>query len=785
VIDIIRNEPKTIPVAMFGPQNMTTQSFSTQYIFKNTDSPDSVRIKYTDDTTWNDADVVCTLPGGTADNPADVELKGVTNRDQAWREGMSLAAKNRDQRRLINISTGREGFIPRYGDLCALSHDVPGWGYSGKVTSIEKSGTTATVHLSEPVEFTPSVTHFIAFRKRDGSVDGPYIAVESVNGFKNEIRISGTASAIAALYISSGIREDLTQYQFGPVERRALNAILTNAKPQKDGSCALTFVNYALSVHTAENGGAVPPPDSVSNLPQTPVVPIIDSIDVHQTAVVNEQIVICTPARGANYYEYQLSSDGIGWAAIGTGGPTLVIHLSPGEWWVRARGVGNLPGPWSTWNGTLEGTSLPLVELDSLTASTDQVFQIEVDFTIKANNGGIAGSVELKWGLTNDLGAAVGGVILPVPTMKYIVANLGAGQELWFWGRVIDTAGRVGPWYNAAAGVKGSATFDSDKIRTYISGQIEKSWLAQSLRDELDADGVSITTLESQTANMWMVKVQQTVGGRTALAGIGIGTQNNGGIVESQVLIMADRFAIIQPNNTGQTVSPFIVQGNDIYMASAFIQNASITNAKIADASITTAKIADANITAAKIANAQIINAHIVNAQVDRLKVAGNAVTTSAAFDFGYWTGQGWDQNWRDRGYGSITMPEQAHLMVVIQNSFDEGVQLTTSDLPEAQYNHWNFEMRLLINGGEWGRAEIPRTVAPTVVYYNISDIPEPFAAISGTRVSPSTAWSHNWMCFNISGALNITIQYRLRNEGEAVRSLNTSTRIFLLTAYR
>ncbi|MDR3427905.1 host specificity protein J [Silvimonas sp.] len=79
---------------------------------------------------------------------------------------------------------------------------------------------------------------------------------------------------------------------------------------------------------------------------------------------------------------------------------------------------------------------------------------------------------------------------------------------------------------------------------------------------------------------MWSVKTQVTADGHTYMAGIGVGVDNASGVIESQVLIAADRFAIINPNGTG-LVSPFAITGGQVFMNQAFIADGTITNAKI------------------------------------------------------------------------------------------------------------------------------------------------------------------------------------------------------------
>ncbi|OGU09127.1 MAG: hypothetical protein A2075_12445 [Geobacteraceae bacterium GWC2_58_44] len=75
----------------------------------------------------------------------------------------------------------------------------------------------------------------------------------------------------------------------------------------------------------------------------------------------------------------------------------------------------------------------------------------------------------------------------------------------------------------------------------------------------------------------------------------------------SAVEILADRFAIVDPDNAATVQVPFIVDNGAVYMSNAMIKNAAITTAKIADAAITAAKIGEA--------------------QVETLKIKGNAVT--------------------------------------------------------------------------------------------------------------------------------------------------------------
>jgi hypothetical protein len=351
VIDLVRDEAKTIRTAMFTPSNIASNSLQIEYMFQSYDTPDYVIVQYTDDVTFQPVEVSCVLAGGTQLKPARLQLFGCTSRDQAWRWGMRQAAANRDRRRNITLTTEMEGYIPRYGDLVSVSHDVPAWGLSGSVVSYAGG----VVTTSEPLEWTAGQTHYMAFRKRDGSADGPYVVTQGEDDF------TAIVSGAPALYISDGTSEEATFYQFGPSDRHGLDCQVLSVSPQGDGQVQLTLVNYASSVQDAETSGSVPPPPPASLLPGITDAPVVASVAVIGTPQNGQSMVSCTPARGAVSYEFQGSADGgVTWTALGASTvPSTMANLGAGSWQVRARAIGNLAGPWAVWNGLIADVTYP------------------------------------------------------------------------------------------------------------------------------------------------------------------------------------------------------------------------------------------------------------------------------------------------------------------------------------------------------------------------------------------------------------------------------------------
>ena len=581
LIDFVRNEPKSLPTAMFQPANMVKGSFNTEYQFAERDSPDHIVIEYVDRNTWQPTQVECSLPGSTTNQPAHLSFFGVTNRDQAWREGMSMAAANRDQRRLITFTTEQEGLLVRFGDLVQVSHDVPAWGYSGRVESLNP--TTGALRTTEPLPWAAGESHVIAFRRRDGSMHGPFSILPGPSGDPYQAQVSG---ATASVYVSDGLREERTFYQFGPVNRAGLKCLVRAGSPSSDGKVALSLVNYADSVHAAENGGIVPPPPPASNLPRPPVLPIIDFITLEYTLTAGVQKIVVTPANGASHYEFQYRSETKDeWAVVGLSpDPFMVVTLAPGYWYVRARGIGGMAGPWATWEGFVQASTLPLPELAVAWASLDQVMQITVSWVFAASKDtGNTASVELWWSASNSLFSAARLMTIPYPGTSFTVGSLGHGDQRWFFLRCINSLGQAGPWYNGGVGISGAATTDASKILSYLTGKITETQLGQTLLNRIDtAANAAIEVQETldDLSAMYTIKTQMSVGGRTYIAGIGVGVENNQGIIESQVLIAADRFALLHPNGT-TTSSPFVIENGNTYINTAYIGTARITSANI------------------------------------------------------------------------------------------------------------------------------------------------------------------------------------------------------------
>ncbi|EGT9840599.1 host specificity protein J [Shigella flexneri] len=182
--------------------------------------------------------------------------------------------------------------------------------------------------------------------------------------------------------------------------------------------------------------------------------------------------------------------------------------------------------------------------------------------------------------------------------------NIRPGHDYYFYVRSVNTVGK-----SAFVEAVGRASDDAEGYLSFYKGLINKTHLGKELWTQIDNGQLapdlteirtSITNvsneitqtvnkkLENQSAaiqqiqkvqvdtnnnlnSMWAVKLQQMKDGRLYIAGIGAGIENTPAGMQSQVLLAADRIAMINPAN-GNTKPMFVGQGDQIFMNDVFLK---------------------------------------------------------------------------------------------------------------------------------------------------------------------------------------------------------------------
>ncbi|NLT90399.1 MAG: phage tail protein [Pseudomonas lactis] len=93
---------------------------------------------------------------------------------------------------------------------------------------------------------------------------------------------------------------------------------------------------------------------------------------------------------------------------------------------------------------------------------------------------------ELWYGPANNLAAATKLADLAYPQADYRMQSLLAGATLFFWARLVDRTGNIGPLYPVVNGVMGQASSDAGPILEQIKGQIDETSLGQLLNERIN-----------------------------------------------------------------------------------------------------------------------------------------------------------------------------------------------------------------------------------------------------------------------------------------------------------
>lgn len=251
VLNVVRDQSQAIPVSLFSMRNIVANSFSVEYAFPSDATTDSVEMTYFDESVWMQRTVMCTLPNGTANNPSKVTAFGMTNRDQAHREGMYIAACNFYRRKVVKFQTEMDGFIPVYGDLIAIQHDMIGWGQHGEVIGYDY--VTGEIEVSDDLIWQAGHPHYMGFRGRDGSLSK---AIKVASG-STANRLKPLESIPIQLDIDG--QRQRTLISFGAADKWRQLAIVTQVTPRGLEHVEITCVTDNPTVHLAETLVPTPP----------------------------------------------------------------------------------------------------------------------------------------------------------------------------------------------------------------------------------------------------------------------------------------------------------------------------------------------------------------------------------------------------------------------------------------------------------------------------------------------------------------------------------------------
>ncbi|KPA98085.1 host specificity protein J [Pseudomonas asplenii] len=532
----------------------------------------------------------------------EMTATGCTSQAQAQRIGKWALLTNRLETESVSFSVGLDGAMARPGQIIRIAdNDRAGRRIGGRL----RSATLDTLVLDADVKAFPGDTITLimptgkAVTRAVKSVGYPLTWDQAGITWDNgtvTFDTTGFPADVQQIVLAEDLDDLPPTHSMWAIDSTTLATqlfrVMSVAEDFSDSEIKFTItgVKHNPSKFDAiDNGTRIesPPVTVIPPSVQRPPANVTVSNDhfVDQGSAVSVMTIAWEKPEAAIAYEvYWRKNDG-DWIFAGRTGTTSidVSGIYAGRYVAKVRAINSLDigSVFATSAETvLNGKTTPPPVPSSFTAESI-VFGIKLKWGIPAGlSTADMQRTEIWYSQTNNISDAIKFGDYAYPQSDLTIMGLASGVRFFFWARLVDRIGNVGAFYGP---VTGQSSADAGPILDYLNDQITETQLSQHLLEKIESGGgaqVEIEALKSDLAAMYSIKTQLTVDGKPYLAGIGVGVENDDGIITSQVLIAASRFAIIDPNTT-DVFYPFVVQGNAAYIKSAFIENGSIDMLKI------------------------------------------------------------------------------------------------------------------------------------------------------------------------------------------------------------
>lgn len=382
VISFVRTAAQSVPATIFNRNNM--RNFRVEYSMLGSEENDSVMAEFIDpDNSWKTNQVLCQPPGSAGTNPRRVSYPGITDRNQAFREGIYDAEALRKQRKQARFETELEGYIPNRGDLVIVANEDFEYTQGGELTAVDD----LTLTTSEPLVWDSGAGYAIRLRKPDGSVSGPHLVSPGNTDYE------AVLTSPLDWTPETGGDQVRTLYQFGRVGETLVEWLVREVNPRGGYAVELVCVNEVDSVHTVDE--ADPPatndPAPIAFLADGPIIRTLLVENTSNPAILN---IAWSVAPGADYYVIERrvmldSNDWAPWVQWATlSGTQIEMRAPAGPLQLRVAGIGKAKGAWKTWTGTAgeyviqSPTGLDLTS--ELVLSDDGQYHAEIVFSFVA-----------------------------------------------------------------------------------------------------------------------------------------------------------------------------------------------------------------------------------------------------------------------------------------------------------------------------------------------------------------------------------------------------------------
>ncbi|HHA1380026.1 host specificity protein J [Enterobacter hormaechei] len=249
----------------------------------------------------------------------------------------------------------------------------------------------------------------------------------------------------------------------------------------------------------------------------------------------------------------------------------------------NAQDIGKVQTSVTNLSSTVGGVSSSLSELEQTVATADTALGQRID-NISVSVDGMAGGVK------NSAIAIIQGNLAQVAARKTLSASVaGNSAQLDRIDEVIvnEKEATARSLLSVQTDVNGNKASINSLNQTFSYYQQATATQINGITATINGHTSAITTNAQAIANvngdlkaMYSIKVAMSSNGQYYVAGMGIGVENTPSGMQSQVIFLADRFAVTTA--AGNSVAlPFVIQNGQTFIRASFIQDGTIDNAKI------------------------------------------------------------------------------------------------------------------------------------------------------------------------------------------------------------
>ncbi|EGE6690125.1 host specificity protein J [Escherichia coli] len=529
-------------------------------------------------------------------NLLKMDAFGCTSRGQAHRAGLWVIKTELLETQTVDFTLGSQGLRHTPGDIIEIcDNDYAGTLTGGRILSIDAASRTLTLDREVTLPETGAAT------------------VNLINGSGKPVSVAITAHPAPDRIQVSTLPDGVETYgvwglSLPSLRRRLFRCV--SVRENTDGTFAITAVQHVPEKEAIVDNGARFEPQSGSL--NSVIPPAVQHLTVEVSAADGQYLAQAkwdTPrvVKGVRFSLRLTSGKGTDARLVTTAITADTEHrfsgLPLGEYTLTVRAINSYgqQGEPATTTFRIAAPAAPSrIELTpgyfQITATPHlAVYDPTVQFEFWFSEKRIADIRQVETA-ARYLGSALYWIAASI--------NIKPGHDYYFYIRSVNTVGK-----SAFVEAVGRASDDAEGYLDFFKGEIGKTHLAQELWTQIDNGQLapdlaeirtSITNvsneitqtvnkkLENQSAaiqqiqkvqvdtnnnlnSMWAVKLQQMQDGRLYIAGIGAGIENTPAGMQSQVLLAADRIAMINPAN-GNTKPMFVGQGDQIFMNEVFLK---------------------------------------------------------------------------------------------------------------------------------------------------------------------------------------------------------------------